>query len=185
MSMTRRRALAVIGGTLAAGVAGAASADDTPAHRGWKPPKGPAPRFVTVQSLDAGKGELLVSEESLPHPAVESRVISAKEANRRDEPVTVGSTLKLKVLYYTTTHKLLLKQVTLYEAGGKKLPEVEQSRLKTGMMVLMSADGHPLEPEYTALVKPDVLVLVVDVLAIPSVYESLESTEGHTKVLRK
>jgi hypothetical protein len=150
-----------------------------------KLPKGPAPRFVTVQRLDAEKGELVVSEECLPHPAVTSRTITKKEENRRGEPTEIGSTVKPKIYYYTTTHKLTLKRVTLYEASGKKLPEKEVSRLKSGAMVLMSADGHPVEAEYLTLVKPETLILVVEVWELPSPFESTESTEGIIKNLGK
>jgi hypothetical protein len=151
-----------------------------------KPPKGPAPLFVTVQRLDAEKGELVVSEECLPHPDVIARQISVPQKNHREEskPSTTGA-YKVDVLYYTTTHKLPLKRVVLYEAGGKRLGEKDWARLKPGLMILMSADGHPVEPEYTALIKPETPVLVVEVSALPSPYESPESTEGHVKTLRK
>jgi hypothetical protein len=152
-----------------------------------KPPKGPAPRFVTVQEVDADKGELIVSEECHSHPAVVSREITKKEENRREEEnqIEIGSTVKPRIYYYTTLHKLPLKKITLYRADGKKLAETDFSRLKSGDMVLMSADGHPVEAEYLSLIKPETLILVVEVLAVPSFFESPESTDGMIKNLKK
>jgi hypothetical protein len=145
------------------------------------PPKGPAPRFITVQRLDAENSVLIVSEECLPHPAVVSRTITKKQKNRREEPIEITSSIRPHVYYYTTTHKLPLKRITLYGANGKKLPDSELSRLKPGTMILMSADGYPVEPEYLALVKPETVILVVEVQVLPSPFESLESTEGIIK----
>ena len=148
------------------------------------PPKGPAPRFVTIGRVDWDKGKLVVSEQCLPHPNVVSRTITRQEANRRAEPLETGSTLKPRVLYYTTTHTLPLDRVTLYNARGKSLPENAWERLKPGAMVLMSADGHPVEPEYLDLIRPETPVLVVAVEALPSPYESPESTDAIQKQLR-
>jgi hypothetical protein len=158
-----------------------------PAQGKVEPPKGPAPRFVTIEEVNADKGELIVCEECLPHPKVTSRVITNKQKNRREEGNTpeLGSNVKLRVYYYTTTHTLPLKKATIYTAGGKKLSEEEISRLKVGAMVLLSADGHPVEEEYLALIKPETLILVVDVEALPSPYESTESTDGMIKKLKK
>jgi hypothetical protein len=163
----------------------AAMATESTAPEITKPPKGPAPRFVTVQRLDVEGGELVVSEECLPHPNVVSRTITKKEENRREEPIEIGSSITPKRHYYTTTHKLPLKRITLYKASGKKLRAKEMSRLKSGAMVLMSADGHPVEAEYLALINPETLVLVVEVEALPSPYESPESTHGIIKELKK
>jgi hypothetical protein len=152
-----------------------------------KPPKGPAPRFVTVQEVDADKGELIMSEECHSHPAVESRVITKKQENRREEghSLEIGSDAKPRIYYYTTIHKVPLKKLTLYRADGKKLADTEFSRLKPGDMVLMSADGHPVEAEYLNLIKPETLILVVEVGAVPSVFESTESSDGMIKNLKK
>jgi len=127
-----------------------APAEETPA-----PPKGPQPR-VCLASADADGNVRL-------HVFV-AEVVPVKETQTVDEN---GRLVQREVTVYRTTSRELeqkypARDVQAFDPRGKPLDaRAVAEALKKEAVVLVSADGNPVDPFYLKIVKESTLVLVL------------------------
>ncbi len=63
-------------------------------------------------------------------------------------------------LLMESTYRPAFRDIDIFTARGKKLTAQEfAQRVKPGMVVLVAADEHPVDPAYLATLKPETIVL--------------------------
>jgi hypothetical protein len=127
-----------------------AGADPEPAS----PPKG-LPPILAYGSEKGGEIQLTMTKSI---PVVEARVEKVMEGGKVVERVVQVTK------HVLTSSQIVLPRegVTYATASGKKLDASEaRKRLARGVIVAVSPDGNPVDPEYLKRFKPDLIVVTV------------------------
>lgn len=136
-------------------------------------PKGPPPRFISVRSVDAAKGQVVFDVQVVAqNPLDQLTVLVYPDGHQR---LTLASNLTLgwkpTHVYLGEGFRVSLQKAKWHGVDGKAVDaRVVAKRLKPGVMVLLSADGAEVEPAYLRLFKADALVLVVPAEELPVPY---------------
>ncbi|MGL4550634.1 MAG: hypothetical protein ACRC33_05565 [Gemmataceae bacterium] len=118
-------------------------------------PTGLAPTMMVLQVKD----KALVSERKVTvDKAVPHKVTKVVEGKTVEETVTKVVKEEVK----TTSASYPIEGATFQTAGGKKLDPAEAlKKLATPTLVVVSADGRPVDEGFLAALKPGTLVVVV------------------------
>ncbi|MCI0641626.1 MAG: hypothetical protein L0Y72_17675 [Gemmataceae bacterium] len=129
-------------------------------------PSGPQPIFAVVSGVEPAAGTIQVRRLE----AVQVAVNVPESVNVNGQAITVMRTVHrqesrmVEVVY-------ALEKTQAQTAGGKKLTKEEVGKqLKAGSVVLISADGRPVDPVYLRAIQTDTVVLVTG----PSVTQPLQ-----------
>jgi hypothetical protein len=127
---------------------------DTPAR---SEVRGPSPTLVQAR-VDKEKGQLLiVRSEVVMVPETRTETVVLPNGRTENRTVTRFVTVPRQV---EQTYELKLVQAT--DAGGKELDAATLTkRLRTPTVVLLSADGQPVDAGYRKALNKDTVVLRV------------------------
>ena len=130
-------------------------------------PKGPPPRFLTVQRVDPAKGEVVFDLQIAAQGVLDQPTLLVYPDGYKR--LTLGT----KPLYVHPAEgfKVSLKNARWHGTDAKEISaEAGARRLKPGVMVLLSADGAAVDGAYLRMFKEDTLVLIVAVAELPVPY---------------
>jgi uncharacterized membrane protein len=126
------------------------------------PPQGPPPTWGTAVMKD---GVLEITQ---------GVAVPVMRKERRTRPVTVsGRVVNVVEEVVVTHHRLVqrimkLPKVRYYDTAGKEIAAARAAKLLSRpTVVLMSADGKPLDPYYLRTVKEGTLIVVRPMVAAP------------------
>jgi hypothetical protein len=130
-------------------------------------PKGPAPRFIVVVKTDVAKGEVVFWVQVVRiGPMDQPSLLVDREGNQR---TTLGH--KPNFTIPIEGFRVPLAKGKWSTADGKEVTaNAVAARLKPGTLVLLTADGKPVNETYLRSFKDDTLVLVVPVEDLPIPY---------------
>jgi hypothetical protein len=124
-------------------------------------PTGPQPIFVVVTNLDVPQGILQIRRTQVVTVSVP--VQETVQVNGQQVVVTKyvseNRTSLMDVAYR-------LDKAAPQTAAGKKLTSAEAAKLiRAGSVILISADGRPIDPLFLRIVNPETVILVPSVPA--------------------
>jgi hypothetical protein len=146
-----------------------AGAQDAPGFERFVP-KGPAPRFIIPISVNEAKGEVLFWVQVVAQgPLDRLAILEDRDGNQRH---TLGS--KPSFTIPIEGFRVPFGKGKWSTADGKEIAAGGvAARLKPGGIVLLSADGEPVNTAYLRMFNDDVLVLVVPAEDLPIPYMPL------------
>lgn len=130
-------------------------------------PKGPPPRFITVERIDQVKGEVIFDVQVVSQNVLDEPTVLVDPGG--DQRLTLGT--KPPYVHLGLGFKVSLKNGKWSGTDGKQVgAEAAAKRLKPGVTVLLSADGAAVDRAYLRIFKEDTLVLVVEAEELPVPY---------------
>jgi hypothetical protein len=132
-----------------------------------EPPKGPAPRVVTIESEAAGK---LTLRDTVQQMVPTTRVVPVTQTVNvkvGQEIKQVQQTVQRQVTVMVPVPRIVnrtldLEKVPFYGVDGKKIDDKDVKKmLVRPVAALVSADGKPVDRFYLQLARPGTLVLVL------------------------
>lgn len=145
--------LATLTAILMAAACGAASVGD-------KRPVGPAPRRIVVTQVMEASGEVVYLETTVVHAPVATTYYKQVTDNKvvRKVPYTVTETVTKTM---TSSVTLPLKDGKISSLDGKQLEQNQLwGRVTVGTPILISEDGHPIDPVHLKGAALDTLLLI-------------------------
>jgi subtilisin family serine protease len=130
-------------------------------------PKRPPPRFITVRSVDQAKGEVIFDVQVVAQMFDDQPTLLVYP----DDHKRLTLETKPTHVYFGDEFKVSSNKATWRGVDGKEVgAEAAAKRLKPGVIVLLSADGAPVDGVYLRMFKEDALVLVLPVEELPVPY---------------
>ncbi len=121
-------------------------------------PAGPAPRLVELKPNADGK--VLITVTRVDKVKVQAAIGIAIAPGGAAPPPPQPVVREITVNKAMTVELGDVKELTITTTDGKKLDVADAlKRLKSGAVVIVSANGKPVSPQYLKLFKDDVLVL--------------------------
>jgi hypothetical protein len=129
-------------------------------------PQGPPPRFLTVRSVDQVKGEVIFDIQIVVQSVLDQLTLLVYPDGYQRQ------SLGTKPTYAHPAHGFRVSLKAKWSGvDGKEVSEQAViKRLKPGVMVLLSADGAPVDQEYLSLFKEGTLVLIIPAEELPLPY---------------
>lgn len=152
--------LATLTAIFTAAAAGGASVGD-------KRPGGPAPRRIVVTQVMEASGEVAYLETTVVQEPVMVTCYKEVHDNKvvKKVPYTCWKTVTKTATRWVT---LPLKDGKISSLDGKQLEQKQLwGRVTVGTPILISADGHPIDPVHLKGVSPDTLLLIPDAPVAP------------------
>jgi hypothetical protein len=117
---------------------------------------GVPPRFVTVLQINQRQGEIDLANVTVRF-VPETRVRAVKQDGKVEN---VTETVMKPVYEERMVGRVALVSAEVFEAGGKKLSREDVlKRVAVGTIVVISADGKPVNPAYLRLLANETLVI--------------------------
>jgi hypothetical protein len=127
-------------------------------------PPGPAPRLVELKANADGK--VMVTVTRAEKVKVQAAIGIAVAPGGAPQPAPQPVVREVTVQKAAAVELGDVKDLTVTTTDGKKVDVAAAvKRLKGGAVVVVSADGQPVRPQYLRLFKDDVLVLASPELA--------------------